>query len=207
MKKLTLSLLFSLVLLLTACQSRPIDIPSVMPTVTSIPTNWHTFTKPNVFTIQYPADFELNQDTGLGGSFVGPSIVKVSFPKSAFTNPQSNFNGAYVLISASQDSEDKVTCTEFTDIPNMNTPLENVEINGVVFATAHISDAAAGNRYDSTLYRTLYKTSSGKSKCFELAATIHTGNIQNYDPPVAEFDKSTALTILQQIISSFKFIQ
>ena len=73
-------------------------------------------------------------------------------------------------------------------------------INGIQFSVFEAHDAAAGNRYDVTNYRTV----SG-GICYELQEFIHYGNIQNYEPgSIKEFDEPVVHAALDEIVHTFK---
>ncbi len=60
--------------------------------------------------------------------------------------------------------------------------------------------AAAGNFYESTVYRLAWN-----GGCFEAATTLHTTNVGNYDPgTVTEFEKSKAETIFNAILETLE---
>ncbi len=75
-------------------------------------------------------------------------------------------------------------------------------INGISFYKASATEGAAGNFYNSTVYRTLHA-----DVCVEVNLVIHTGNIGNYpeEKHIQELDQSKPVTVLDQMLSTFKF--
>lgn len=62
---------------------------------------------------------------------------------------------------------------------------------------------AAGNIYETKIYRTIYNGS-----CYEIVELLHSGNIGNYpEGTVAEFDKAKFSGILEKIVQTFSFTE
>jgi hypothetical protein len=123
-------------------------------------------------------------------------VVGVVLPKSLFKG--TNLTGAAVYIGASSSS---------SAIAAWDKPLSGessagtVTTNGVTFAVFTHTDQAAGNIYDSTIYRTVRK-----GVCFEVVELLHSGNISNYTAgSVKQFDKSKFQGYLGAIVSSLTF--
>jgi membrane-bound inhibitor of C-type lysozyme len=74
--------------------------------------------------------------------------------------------------------------------------------NGVTYSVIGESDAAAGNRYDTTKYRTLRD-----NQCYSVEYTIHSTNLGNYSPDqnIREFDRAAVTAVLEEMFSSFQF--
>jgi hypothetical protein len=126
-------------------------------------------------------------------------IVQVQMGNSDY--PKTNFNDADFTVS--QDyAKTQAACLALTGNANANGGFANQQtINGVTFYAKKGSDAAAGNEYASTLYRTYHGTD-----CIELTETIHTGNIDNYPAgTVTEVDTTPIQSELDHILNSFKF--
>ncbi len=154
------------------------------------------------FSVKYPRDFEAVHGEEANGNFVGRPSVKLSFPRDAYATPKTNFGEAYMTISV-DDAKDAVrSCYNNPDAAAPEKTLQNVvTVAGIGFHRAEVRDAAAGNRYDSRVYRVLRG-----SRCYEAVLTVHTGAIGNYDPgTVAEFDKEKAFSLLQKMLTTFQF--
>lgn len=124
-------------------------------------------------------------------------IVQIQIPQSAY--PDTNFGDAAFSVSVG-------TATNLSQCLSLNAP--NTEgfkttqnINGVSFSKAESTEPAAGNIYESHIYRALRN-----NLCFELQETIHTGNIANYDPgTVSEVNKDAIWTKLDEVLNTFSF--
>ncbi len=154
----------------------------------------------NGITITYPDTLNVESGTGLGGGNLDTTIVKFSIPKELVASEKTNFNEAYLLISKSNKPDAVSKCASFADLGNVTGIAESVTINGIQFSSQDTAEGAAGNVYDSKLYRTVHK-----STCYELAMVTHTGNISNYDPPVTEFNQAEAMAILTPVLAEFSF--
>jgi hypothetical protein len=153
-------------------------------------------------TFNYPSNFTLNDKFTSGDSWSGFStstgvkVVEVKSPSDYIRG--TNFRDATFDVGYSTNSSDIKNCYV---VQNM-TSSGNTGINGATYNKFTLSDAAAGNRYDSTIYRTVHN-----NRCYSLEYTIHYSNIQNYDPSmnVKEFDENAVKTTLENIVESFKF--
>lgn len=148
------------------------------------------------YSIKYPRDFDVNSgDRVSGGLLVGTPLVKIAFPQDAYQAPKTNFGEAYISLTMATDAPTIANCFSIQGNQSLNA---TATINGVQFKTGHTTDAAAGNIYDSQVYRAVFDNC-----CFEAVETVHTGNIVNYTPgTVTEFDKSKALVILDQMLQT-----
>ncbi len=152
--------------------------------------------------ISYPPDFTAYEGESAHGGLIGRPIVTFAFPLGSFSAPKTNYGEAYLAISQTQTAEEARDC--FTNAHGGNPESgfgSTVFIHGVEFRKALAVDPAAGNIYASEVYRTIRNGS-----CYELALTVHTGNIYNYDPgTVVEFDKEQAFGTLRMIRDTFVF--
>jgi hypothetical protein len=160
---------------------------------------WEEFTRPGDFTLRYPANFKLETGDGFGGANLDESIVRISIPEGVFGTVGTNYSEAYLVVSRSTKPEVVHTCVDFSSEENVRKG-SGIRSDGINFSYGTTVEAAAGNIYESALYRTTFQ-----SRCYEIALVIHTGNAGNYDPPVAEFDRSLALEPLEEILRTFTF--
>lgn len=166
-------------------QSRPVPAPLPWQTFHYVPYNFEfkysptwSFTKPQEHFMEEP-------------------IVSVITPDKLY--PGTNFSEATFTVSAGV----AVPASKCFSSTQGDQPLtESVEINGHTFYTENISDAGAGNFYESQIYRTM----SGQV-CLEIIQRIHTTNVGNYEPgTIEEVDKTGIKAILKDILNSFKII-
>lgn len=173
--------------------------PNVTPPTTTPPTTSSaTQTYKNGtygFEFQYPVNMV----------FVTPNytllqdkILELQIPGNDY--PDTNFGDAAISVSASF-APSTSSCLAL-DLPISNGFKVQRDINGVTFNVATSTEAAAGNLYDSTIYRALV----GGQLCVELKETIHTGNIANYPSgTVSEVNKKVVQNQLDSILNTFKF--
>ncbi len=147
------------------------------------------------FQFQYPPEFSFV--TPAGYSNLGPNgeqIVQIQADNKNF--PNTNLDDYAFTVSNQYNYAD---CLKSV---NDKTPLtQTQDINGVTVYKDTTTGAAAGNLYDSQIYRTIRD-----NWCYELTLTVHTGNIGNYPTgTVTEVDKNKIFDILNGILSKFKF--
>ncbi len=154
------------------------------------------------FTVKYPRDFDEHHGTDVGGNFIGKPSVRLAFPQDSYMTPKTNFGEAYMTVSVDDGKDAVKTCYANPDMSAADRTLPTVvTVGGIDFRRGDVAEAAAGNRYDSRVYRALRG-----SRCYEVVLTVHTGAIGNYDPgTVAEFDKENAFSVLQKMLNTFQF--
>ncbi len=148
------------------------------------------------FTFQYPQDL----------SFVTPNyatlqdkIVELSIPHDAY--PKTNFGDAAFSVSASYEKT-LADCLKASPPENSDGFKTQTTINGTTYYMTKGSGAGAGNRYNTTAYRTF----KGTQTCIEINETIHTASIGNFTPgSVTEVDSAAIQTRLDNILNTFKF--
>ncbi len=168
------------------------------PTQTVVPTAQTYLYLPYDFQFTYPLEFGFTSPTYAN---LEEKIVQLELPQSAY--PHTNFGDAGFTVSAGN-------AQSLNDCLSKNPPpggrlqpsfQTSSTINGVTFYQTEATGAAAGNLYESKVYRTLRN-----NLCLELNATLHTSNISNYPKgTVSEVDKTAVWSKLDSIIQSFKF--
>lgn len=137
----------------------------------------------------------------------GDRLVTVVIPKSFM--PKTNFSEATFTVGTSADPASMDLCLRASNGEVEASPVANpvsagnFSINGVKFSKYKLGDAAAGNFYDTTSYRT-----KRNGLCYAVEYTIHSTNIGNYDPSqgITEFDRAKIQGLLEEIVQSFKFL-
>ncbi len=178
------------------------DIPNPLKLFNTF--NGVTFDK-KPFIFNYPAEGSFNT-TGwdiapwrVGGQTTdGGGLAAIAIPASI--QPNTNFRGAIFMLGAGSTSNAVKDCLIAT---NGEIEVGNLTINGVVYKKFTLSNAGAGNFYETTSYRTVRDNS-----CYAVEYTIHTTNIANYSPDqgIKEYDKASVTKILEDMVQSFKFI-
>lgn len=158
-----------------------------------------TFMYPNTVAVTgggigYTQDWMVNATTS------GLTLAKATLDQSF--QPKTNFSEATFTVGTSADPSAVATCLTYNPSGGPATTPTHQTINGTAYTVMHSSDAAAGNRYDTTSYRTVRN-----SQCYVIEYTIHYGNIQNYDPSTAvkEFNESAVASVMDGIVKSFRF--
>lgn len=156
------------------------------------------------FTFAFPTNFRvagsaigLSQDWAAEASVMGTRLARLVVPAS--NQPGTNFSDASFTVGASADPAAIANCLGGpSDATAAPTKLGNVSVTKLTF-----SDAAAGNRYDTTSYRALHN-----SQCYAIEYTINYGNIENYPKgSVTEFDEAALTSSLDEVARSFQFLK
>ncbi len=139
------------------------------------------------FLIRYPADYSVDTDyryEGLGG---GASIAGVKFTVAPSTAAGTNLaSDTYLAVEAIPYAP---TCTAERFVPAGSGRPQTVAESGTTYSVAHSSGAAAGNRYEDTVYAL-----PGTSPCLALRYRIHYGVLENFpDGTVQPFDRQALL--------------
>lgn len=158
--------------------------------------------------------YMLYTDRGIGFTFAFPSNFSVAPNPSddpevlaTITVPReyqlgTNFSDAKFTVNASAIPSNVANCLVSPVTSQSSSPVR-VAIGGVAFTKIVYSDAAAGNRYDTTSYRTVRN-----KQCYAVEHTIHYGAIQNYPPgTVKEFDEALVERALDEVAQSFEFLK
>jgi len=158
-----------------------------------------TFTYPNTFTLS-GGGVGYSQDWMLNSSASGLLLVKLTLPGPF--EPKTNFGDATLTVGTSSDPGAVAQCLS---VPVNGPPVQKsvVTINGTTYTKYVYSDAAAGNLYQTTSYRTVYN-----GQCYAVEYTIHSSNIGNYPPNsgITAFDQAKVQNALESVVESFKFL-
>lgn len=158
-------------------------------------------------TFMYPASVTVSGgDSGytsswmLSASTSGIVLAKAVLSKSF--QPSTNFSTATLTIGTSADPSAVATCLTFNPSRNTSAAPTTETINGTTYTVLRSSDAGAGNRYDTTSYRSLRG-----NQCYAVEYTVHSTNLGNYDPKqgITEFDVAAVTAVLQGIVRSVQF--
>jgi hypothetical protein len=179
--------------------------PEPMP---AVPADATTFTDASgMFRFIYPVAFvrtsggvDQTPDWKVGSTTLGTLLAAVTI--SGDFQPKTNFSDARFTVGASVATGTIATClTEGNGGPASST---SVMIGGTQFSKIEMSDAGAGNRYETTSYRTVHD-----GQCYAIEYTIHSTNIDNYSPEagITEFDKAKVEGVLEGMVQSFQFLK
>ncbi len=180
----------------------PIDqLPPITGTEQPAPTN-KTFTGSGI-TFQYPSAMNVDESTDASWrnntEVSGQLIAQVTIPDTV--QPSTNFRDAVFRVGTSNNVQAMKECLTPT---NGERAKGTVVINGVTFNKLTLTDAGAGNFYDTTSYRAIRN-----NQCYAVEYTIHSTNIGNYDPNqgIKEFDTQAMVGTLEDMVQSFAFVQ
>ena len=169
---------------------------------------WQTDGNHAEWSIAYPIDFDTNDNYSVapidnwrqgipGGLGLEPFILTI--PR-AF-EPQTNFNEATLSIGTSGDNKAVAQCL-VPETTNNQATTSRAMINGTIFTVFHLTDAGAGNIYETTSYRTVHA-----GQCWAVEYTIHSSEIGNYpqEYQLKPFDEAKLHDVLDRIIGTFQF--
>ena len=159
------------------------------------------------FTFNYPQEFTL-AGGGIGytqswkndsDSTLGLILATLNVPQSY--QPKTNFGDAKFTVGTSSDPKAVASCLK--DVSGNGATKSTVIINGITYTKFFSQDAGAGNRYDTTSYRTVQN-----SQCYAIEYTIHYAALENFDPSmgITAFDEKKVQGALDSIVQSFKFL-
>jgi membrane-bound inhibitor of C-type lysozyme len=156
------------------------------------------------FTFQFPTDFSVaGIEPGYGPNWSAPAtttgmvLAEIDVPQSY--EPGTNFGNAWLTVGTSADSQAVADCT--TNLEGQQATSTPVTIGGVNYTVLAFAGAGAGNRYDTTSYRTVKD-----GQCYAIEYTIHYGVFENYPKgSVKQFDEQKVANALDQVIQSFRF--
>lgn len=147
------------------------------------------------FTIRYPEGYAVDPNYQYQGFGPGKDIsgVKFTIPKSAAAGTNL---GTDTYLSVEElprlSAQTGSSCTASLFLPDSaaaNTKEHEVTDGGMDYSLASTTGAAAGNRYEETVYAI-----PGSSPCTAVRYFIHYGVIENYPPgAVRQFDEAALL--------------
>lgn len=125
-------------------------------------------------------------------------LAIVDIPKTI--EPNTNFAGAQFTVLASADPKAIAKCMIVSNSSELKS--EQVVINNIPYTKLLYGDSGAGNFYEITGYRTIYK-----NRCYSINYSIHSLNINNFPKgQIEEFNKDKIKGILDGMAQSFKFL-
>lgn len=158
-----------------------------------------TFALPTNFSVAGSA-IGLTESWSAGASTIGAVLARLSVPAS--NQPGTNLSNASFTVGGSVDPAALSNCLK-SPVGTASTSASQTKLGDVAVTKLTFSDAAAGNRYDTTSYRALHN-----SQCYAIEYTIHYGNIDNYPKgSVEEFDKAALTASLDEVARSFRFLK
>lgn len=171
--------------------------------------NWDSYASPAKygFSIKYPADFGFNTDYNkiktLGYIPVCDELTVACVFYTGNAYKGTNFEDAGVSVNINKNLNTEAKCYNFKVSTNeAQTPVADVDINGVTFKSATGGDAAAGHFMKTQEYRNFHN-----GQCYEIAQRVGSTNIGNYTPgTIKEFDQSQVWQKLQEVVNTFRLV-
>lgn len=169
--------------------------------------DWLLYTSPDgSVSVEYPSEAQPNSAASaptqewsvVATKSNGALLADIRLPRSYM--PGTNFSEARFTIGRSADASEIKSCTLG---PEGLTERGTRTFAGYTFHKFVFADAAAGNRYESTIYRGIFD-----GDCYAIEYTIHSTNIGNYPPEqgIKEFDKEKIAGIMEEMVKSVKFL-
>lgn len=183
-------------------QKSYIGCVAVAPNPGNLPNVYHSGTEG--FSLRYPAGYAI--DTAYKYEALGPSRsiygVKITIPKSLAQGTNLSAD-SYVSVESIPTKNlgggNPASCSASAFVqPGAGAAPHAATVNDTTYSVASTSDAAAGNRYEETVYAI-----PGTNPCIAVRYFVHYGAIGNYPAgAVKEFDKNALMTQFDQIRSS-----
>lgn len=158
----------------------------------------------NTFSFAYPTNFDIaaadasyTQSWAVQATTTGLVLATIHVPKTV--QPGTNFGDATFTVGTSADPSAAALCDK--NPGGSRGTATTTEVGGMTMTKLSFSDAAAGNRYDTTSYRFVKN-----NQCYAVEYTIHYGVFQNYPKgTVTEFDEAGLAASLDEMVQSFRF--
>jgi hypothetical protein len=157
------------------------------------------------FAFDYPRVFDVavhderpTRDWRQQSTRSGTLLAQLTLPSEY--QPKTNFSEAKLSVGVSSDPAAVAECTTAAAGGN-GVETTQVTLHGRAFTKLAFSDAAAGNRYDTTSYRVVQDHA-----CYTIEHTIHSTNLGNYSPDqgITAFDATRVQALLEGVVQSFE---
>ncbi len=165
--------------------------------------NWSIFASSTMqLSLRYPKDFSLRRSYSYALRDPGAvpiSGIKFMIPAALYQG--TNLSGFDTGVSVEQLPEATSTCSALVFLPNNGVEEKSLTDKGVEYRVATFTGAAAGNRYDETVF-----VIKNAPLCTAVRYFIHSTNIGNYTQgTIKEFDKTALLAQFDKIRESLVF--
>lgn len=158
-----------------------------------------------LFSFAFPTNFEVagvvsgySEAWSSNATTSGTMLAQIHVPQSY--EPGTNFGDANFTVGVSGDPSAIAGCLTNS---NSQATAAQVTMNGLPFTKLTSSDAAAGNRYETTAYHIVRD-----NQCYAIEYTVHYGVLENYPEGTVEaFDSEKITGALDEMAQSFQFLQ
>lgn len=159
--------------------TEPVPSPTVGPS-----SGWLTYSDATLgFEIQYPPEGQIMD--------MGDGATRINLPVA----PGTNLIEKFFQVNPSADTANCISALG----PG---PVEQVDVSGVTLNKAVGGEGVAGSVYEYAAYALV----NGPT-CLNMQFTLHYGDLANYSPPVAEFDRAAETAVFDQMLATFKLTQ
>jgi hypothetical protein len=173
--------------------------PAPAPQLQNQSENWKTYSnQTNGYEISYPVA-NIQHVTATESGLLNPN-VKVQREK--FTVAESFTKGTNLSSDSGMIIEiyNSAYLCQADYIPAGFQDAQTATIKGVKYSVAVSDGAAAGNRYQQKVYKTLQN-----NKCISIFVNTHSTNIGNYEPgTIKEFNKASFDSVMSRMLDTFK---
>ncbi|MBX4186647.1 MAG: hypothetical protein KW802_00075 [Candidatus Doudnabacteria bacterium] len=155
------------------------------------------------FEMMYPPNYTLIGDveSSYGQSYFtkgGRTEFTIKMPADSF--PKTNFNEGWLTVAENKETN-AADCKKYANGESPKELDKTEKVHGMDFNKAEFGGAAAGNFYDTRLFRIFHG-----GICYEISMTLHTGNISNYpEDATQELNQGQAWAKLMAILNTLKF--
>lgn len=152
------------------------------------------------FSLRYPAGYTIDEKYSYQAQGPGRSIggVKFTIPSAAAANTNLS-SDSYMSVEEIPNAK---SCSASAFV-QPGAKVTTITEGDTTYSVASTSDAAAGNRYDETVY-----AFPGTSPCMAVRYFIHYGAIENYPPDTAHaFDRQALLAQFDAMRRSLIILQ
>lgn len=156
------------------------------------------------FTFAYPTNFvigaaDASYTPGWSAQATTSGLILATIEVPKTVQSGTNFGDAKFTVGTSADPSAVALCT--TNPAGSRGTATTTSIGGIAMEKLTFSDAAAGNRYDTTSYRFVQD-----NQCYAVEYTIHYGVLENYPKgSVKAFDEKGLTASLDEMAQSFRF--
>ena len=191
-----------------AAQRVVLDGNVTLPVIVTTPSvdihlDWQLYTNTKYgVSLRYPSEFDARVPQtpsdaaawSFNSNTPGTLLLDIVMPRTF--EPKTNFVDGTVRIGVSRDPQALAGCLQ---APNDGGATTTQSIHAAQFILFHTSDAGAGNRYDSTGYRTMRD-----GTCYGIDLVSHWSELLNYPPELGlhEFDHARVERALNDVLQT-----
>lgn len=160
---------------------------------TTIPSGWETSTNERV-SVSYPSSLKTYQAME-PYFFLADNLVSL-YTDAASYHPTNYSQDGRIVVS--KEAIDEGKCYTAPDVGTDKTFGDEIAINGVEWKQLSVSDAGAGNRYESTIYCTF-----NTGVCYEIVQSLHyASDFTGIDNAAMETSQKEMRDVLKRVVAT-----